>query len=59
MPKQAPPLEYASEVNPSDARSQMLSALVKRGMPLDDAENAVTRMLDDPEIRRILTGENR
>ncbi|MFF4464855.1 hypothetical protein ACFY13_35755 [Streptomyces mirabilis] len=59
MPKQSPPLEYASEVNPSDARSQMIGALVKRGMPLDDAENAATRILDDPEMRRILTGETR
>ncbi|MFF4316012.1 hypothetical protein [Streptomyces sp. NPDC001507] len=56
MPKQAP-LEYASRVHPGDARSQMISAMVKRGIPLDDAENMVTRWLADPETRRMLTGE--
>lgn len=58
MAKQAP-LEYASKMHPGDARSMMLGALVKRGVPLDDAEDVVTRMLDDPEMRRILTGETR
>ncbi|MCX4422513.1 hypothetical protein [Streptomyces mirabilis] len=58
MSKQLP-LEYASRMHPGDVRSRMISALVKRGMPLDDAENAVTRTLDNPEMRRILTGETR
>ncbi|MEU6577115.1 hypothetical protein [Streptomyces sp. NPDC046805] len=54
---QESPLEYASKVHPGDVRSQMISALVKRGIPLDDAERTVTRILDDPETRRIFTGE--
>ncbi|MFF2424825.1 hypothetical protein [Streptomyces mirabilis] len=58
MSKQLP-LEYASRMHPGDARSRMISAIVKRGMPLDYAEGMVTRMLDDPEMRRILTGETR
>ncbi|MET8132866.1 hypothetical protein ABZV24_13070 [Streptomyces sp. NPDC005251] len=53
------PLEYASKVHPGDARSQMISALVKRGTPLGEAENMVTRLLDDPETRQIFTGETR
>lgn len=58
MANQAP-LEYASRMHPGDARSEMIGALVKRGMPLDDAENAVTAILADPEMRRIVTGETR
>jgi hypothetical protein len=35
----------------------MVGALVKRGVPQDKAESAVTAILDDPELRQIFTGE--
>lgn len=51
------PLEYASKFHPGDTRAQMLSALVKRGMRQEDAETAVTAILDNPELRQIFTGQ--
>jgi hypothetical protein len=57
MPSNKMPLEYASGIHPGDARAQMVGALVKRGVPQDKAENAVTAILDDPELRQMFTGQ--
>jgi hypothetical protein len=46
------PLEYASKFHPGGAREQMISALVKRGKALEDAEKAADLILDTPELRR-------
>lgn len=51
------PLEYASAVHPGDARAQMVGALVKRGVPHDDAESTVSAILDNPELRQMFIGQ--
>ncbi|MCX4400817.1 phage major capsid protein [Streptomyces sp. NBC_01764] len=39
-------LEYASRQHPGDSRAQILSALVKRGVPQADAETVATAILE-------------